>query len=304
MMNDVRLFGCGLLALILLPVSLSNAGEIRRTPLILSKGGTPEEPVVFDGQGLEIDLGIDVTERAWQKSGDVWRLPGGLEGLPPREDVQRAGLFIDEVPLRIMRDRTAEKAARDPKALIFVAADKLQPGQMGWAADGAIYFRWPERKSPGVGRIIQPPSKLESCVVIACSHIVVKNIIARHAANDGFNIHGHRIGIRLENVKAFSNGDEGISAHETVEMEVFDSEIAWNGSTAGGVADVNDSITSYTNCNVHHNLGAGFFFDGKSHRVTHCHIHDQTTPIVARNKTVEVTVDGKPFDSLRANPGL
>lgn len=297
MRNPVWSVGRVLLALFILSVSSGNAGEIRRTPLILSKGGTPERPAVFDGQGLEIDLGIDVTERAWQKSGDIWRLPGGLEGLPPRDDVQRAGLFIDEVPLRIMRDRTAEKATSDPTALIFVAADELQPGQMGWAADGAVYFRWPDGKSPEAGRIIQPPSKLESCVVIACSHIVVKNIIARHAVNDGFNIHGHRVGIRLENIKAFSNGDEGISAHETVEMEVFDSEIAWNGSTAGGVADVNDSTTSYTNCNVHHNLGAGFFFDGKSHRITNCRIHNQTTPIVARDKAVEVTVDGQPFKS-------
>ena len=37
----------------------------------------------------------------------------------------------------------------------------------------------------------------------------------------------------------------GISAHETTEMEVFNSEVAWNGSISGGVTDVNDAVTSY-----------------------------------------------------------
>jgi hypothetical protein len=157
---------------------------------------------------------------------------------------------------------------------------------MGWTAEGALYFRWPKGKTPGGGRIIRPPGKLESGVVIACSHIIVRNLTVRHAANDGFNIHGHRVGIRLENVKAFSNGDEGISAHETVQMDVFDSEIAWNGSAAGGVADVNDSVTSYTRCEVHHNLGAAFFFDGKHHRVTDCLIHHQDRDIVVRGDAV------------------
>jgi len=38
---------------------------------------------------------------------------------------------------------------------------------------------------------------------IACSHIIVRNITVRYAGNDGFNIHGDRKGIRLENVKVF-----------------------------------------------------------------------------------------------------
>lgn len=93
-------------------------------------------------------------------------------------------------------------------------------------------------------------------------------------------------------MKAFSNGDEGISAHETVQMDVFDSEIAWNGSSAGGVADVGDSVTTYTRCEVHHNLGAAFFFDGKHHRLTDCVIHHQDKDVVARGKYVVVEQSG------------
>jgi hypothetical protein len=107
-----------------------------------------------------------------------------------------------------------------------------------------------------------------------------------HAANDGFNIHGARVGIRLESVNALSNGDEGISAHETVEMEVEGSEIAWNGSVSGGVADVNDSVTSYKNCVLHHNLGAAFLLDGKRHRIIDCVIHHQAQDIVIRGTPI------------------
>jgi hypothetical protein len=267
-------------------LSSLHAQEIRREPLTLTQGGTPEKPAVFDGKGMIIDLGIDISGLGWLKSGDLWTTPAPVAGLPAVADVQRAGLFIDEVPIRISRDRNAEKASGIADKVIYTAPEVLQPGQMGWTAEGKVYFRWPLEKQPGTAPVIQPPAGLASCVNIACSHITIRNITARHAANDGFNIHGHRIGIRLENVRAFSNGDEGISAHETVQMEVSDSEIAWNGSSAGGVADVGDSITTYTNCELHHNVNAAFFFDGKLHRVTGCRIHHQDQAVLVRGDAV------------------
>ncbi len=269
-----------------------HAQEIRRTPLVLSKGGTAEQPAVFDGKGMVIDLGIDITGHDWIKDGDVWQSRGPLKGHPPVDDVQRAGLFIDEVPLRIVRDRAAEKKSGVAKNVIYPEPKALLPGQVGWAKDGAFYFRWPKEKKPGEGRVIQPPAGLASCVSFACSYITVRNVTAMHAANDGFNIHGARLGIRLENVKALSNGDEGISAHETVQMDVVDSEIAWNGSVSGGVADVTDSVTTYTNCELHHNVNAAFLFDGKFHRVTNCRIHHQDKDIVIRSPDTVVEQSG------------
>lgn len=274
------------LVLFLAIAATSLSQEIRRTPLTLKDGGTPEKPAVFDGQGMIIDLGIDVTAHDWEKQGDVWTSRGPFDKHPAVEDVQRAALFIEEVPMRITRDRAAEQKSGEKGKVIFTQPEALQPGQMGFKADGAIYFRWPEGKTPGSAKIFLPPAGLASCVNIACSYLTVKNITAIHAANDGFNIHGNRLGIRLENIKAFSNGDEGISAHETTQMDVVNAEIAWNGSSAGGVADVGDSITTYTNCEAHHNLGAAFFLDGKSHRITRCLIHDQSQDIVVRGDAV------------------
>ena len=277
---------CRASAIVLLLVTTAFSQEIRRTPLILKDGGTAENPAVFDGKGMIIDLGIDVTSHDWVESGDVWTSRGPFADHPPVADTQRAALFIKEVPVRITRDRAAEQKSGEKGKVIYAAAETLKPGEMGFKDDGSICFRWPEGKTPGSAKIFLPPAGLASCVAIACSYLTVRNITALHAANDGFNIHGARVGIRLENVKAFSNGDEGISAHETVQMDVFDSEIAWNGSSAGGVADVGDSITTYTNCELHHNLGAAFFFDGKQHRVTNCRIHHQSQDIVTRGDAV------------------
>lgn len=286
MMKHILLIGLAVLT------ASIHAQEVRRKPLILSQGGTPEKPAVFDGQGMIIDLGIDITAKDWIKDGDVWTLRTPLPGHSPVDDTQRAGLFIDEIPLRIVRDREAEKKSGVTKKVIYASPKALLPGQMGWTESGSPYFRWPVEKKPEASRIIHPPLNLASGVVIACSHITVRNITAMHAANDGFNIHGHRIGIRLENVKALSNGDEGISAHETVQMDVVDSEIAWNGSSVGGVADVNDSVTTYTNCVLHHNVNAAFLFDGKHHRVTNCVIHHQDKDIVIRGGGVTVEQSG------------
>lgn len=273
---------CRLLALTTFIITSVHAQEIRHVPLTLSKGGTPENPTVFDGKGMIIDLGIDVTMHDWQKNNDVWTSNGPFTKHPAVTDPQRGVLFIEEVPMRIVRDREAEKKRGVAGQVIFAAPEALKPGEVGFTAEGAIYFRWPTGKKPGTARIFLPPANLASCVSIQCSHIIVRNITAIHAANDGFNIHGARVGVRLEHVKAFSNGDEGISAHETVQMDVVDAEIAWNGSSAGGVADVNDSVTTYTNCEVHHNLAAAFSFAGKSHRVANTVIHHQAKDFEVR----------------------
>ncbi|CAM9688990.1 unnamed protein product, partial [Discosporangium mesarthrocarpum] len=239
------------------------------TPLVLTKGGTPEEPAVFDGQGMLIDLGITVTSHEWKKTGDLWTSqPGFLASFnqEPRIAGQTAGLFVDGISITIPRDLEAEKEHPDRKSRCYFPPDELQPGQMGYAENGSLYFRWPKGVSQNKP-ITLPPKAGVNCVSIACSHIIIRNITAKHAGNDGFNIHGDRKGIRLEDVRALSNADEGISAHETVEMEVVRAEVAFNGSAAGGVADVNDSVTTYRDCIVHDNAGAAFYFSGNSHAV-------------------------------------
>lgn len=254
-------------------------GRRSATPLVLRQGGTPEAPAVYDGQGVVIDLGIDVTDRAWKKAGDIWTSDGPLFSRKPLEAGQLAGLFLDELPLRLPRDLAAERLSPERKCRCYVAPGALKPGEMGYADDGSLYFRWPTNRAPDTTRLILPPAPGVSAVTIACSNIIVRNITAVHAANDGFNIHGRWAGIRLENVRALSNADEGISAHDDVQMDVDGAEIAWNGSQSGGVADVDRCVTTYRNCSVHDNLAAGFFLAGSAHAVTDSVISNQAVDV-------------------------
>ncbi len=266
---------------------LSPAADVSTKPLILKQGGTPEKPVVFDGKGMIIDLGTDVTDHAWEKTGDVWTSMTPLSGSKPVADGQSSALFVDEMPLPLARDSEAERALRGKKVkgFRFLPPDKLKPGQVGFTAEGILYFRWPAGKMPGQSHIVIPSKPALSGVTIACSQIIVKNITAMHAANDGFNIHGSWVGIRLENIRAISNCDEGISAHDDVQMEVDKAEIAWNGSSDGGVAEVGSSKTHYTNCTVHDNLGAAFKFFGVEHSVKDTVIYHQTKDFYLRDGT-------------------
>jgi hypothetical protein len=252
-----------------------SSAEIRTKPLVLNQGGTAEKPAVFEGNGMIIDLGTDITDSHWQTGGDIWTLPKLPPPNAPIMAGQYAALFIDEQPVTVPRDLEAESKQPDRKSRCYVAPAKLKPGQAGFTEEGALYFRWPSGKTPGKSRIILPPKEGASAVTIACSHIIVRNITAKYASNDGFNIHGKWVGIQLEDVKAFSNGDEGISAHDEVEMKVRRAEIAWNGSASGGVADVNQCVTAYENCILHDNAGAAFHFSGKSHSATDCQIYNQ-----------------------------
>ncbi|HEX4132110.1 MAG TPA: hypothetical protein VHZ24_18920 [Pirellulales bacterium] len=250
---------------------------VRTTALVIKQGGTPEKPAVFDGQGMVIDLAIDVTDHAWRKTGDVWTSDGPLLGRTPIVTGQLAGLFLEELPLSIPRDAAlAKQHPEHDQQRCYVAPAELKTGQMGYADDGSLYFRWPAHKDPAKTCILLPPKEGTSCIAIVCSHVIVRNITAIHAANDGFNIHGKWVGIRLENVKAFSNADEGISAHDDVEMQVDGAEIAFNGSSAGGVADVDHSVTTYRHCMVHDNLAAAFKFGPARHVVADTLIYNQS----------------------------
>jgi hypothetical protein len=276
------------------------------TPLVLKQGGTPEAPAVYDGKGVVIDLGVDVTGHAWKKEVDLWTSDGPLLGRKPIDAGQLAGLFLDELPLRLPRDLAAERASPERKCRCYVAPGALKPGEMGYAEDGSLYFRWPTNRAPDKTRLLLPPPPGVSAVTIACSNIIVRNITAMHAANDGFNIHGRWTGIRLENVRALSNADEGISAHDDVQMEVDGAEIAWNGSQSGGVADVDRCATAYRNCCVHDNLAAGFFFAGSAHAVTDTVISNQAVDVwvrkgaAFRRERVEWVRAGAPHSDAQA----
>ena len=152
----------------------------------------------------------------------------------------------------------------------------LKPGQMACTEDGLIYFRWPKGKLPGRARIFALPKSSVSCVSIACSHIIVRNITVMHAGNDGFNVHGQWLGIRLENVRAALQRGRRHCAHEEVQMDVDGAEIAWNGShplAAWPTSARARPLTRTAACMT--TWVPRFKFAGRSHTVTDTLIYNQ-----------------------------
>ena len=139
-----------------LPDRIASNPVIRTTPLVITQGGTADNPAIFDGQGMIIDLGIDISDHDWQKNGDLWTSREKLLDQEPVIAGQVAGLFVGAVPITIPRDVEAEKTRPDRKSRCYYPPEKLLPGQMGFTENGAAYFRWPANVLPGSVAVIHP----------------------------------------------------------------------------------------------------------------------------------------------------
>jgi hypothetical protein len=74
------------------------------------------------------------------------------------------------------------------------------------------------------------------------AHLVIRNLIATHPYNDGYNIHGDCRDVVFQNIRAVECGDDGISAHETAQYQV-DGLVSIGNST--GITDTVAAHTSY-----------------------------------------------------------
>ena len=91
--------------------------------------------------------------------------------------------------------------------------------------------------------------------------------------NDGFNIHGHSVGLRFENIRGYDCFDEGFSAHDTCEAEIRVGRF-WGNENA--IADVNDCVTRYWNCEFRDSVSVDALLIGRAHSLTDCRIVNTT----------------------------
>jgi hypothetical protein len=62
-------------------------------------------------------------------------------------------------------------------------------------------------------------------------------------------------------------GDQGISSHDTGQMTIRGAEVAFCGSRAGGIADINDCVTSYSSVLLHNNRKSVLTLRGGKHDI-------------------------------------
>jgi|GEM_PF-1391045 len=225
----------------------------RKTPfretLHLRVGGREGAPLVVEGNGAVIDLGTDITEGPWKEAGGEWTLERDVR--PSTRPVQVSSLFVDNEPLWVPH----EKEER-PQAFLRITPE------------GRFAVTFPAGKTPRNSRVtLTAPENQSGVFMDQGDHIVIRNLTVRYAGNDGFNLHGRGRNIVLENVRALLCGDQGISSHSETEMIIRGAEVAFCGSRAGGIADIGNSHTSYTNVILHHNRKPGVHLRGARHEI-------------------------------------
>ncbi len=261
-------------------INLTPEGGPYRDSIIFHKGGTPDNPIILDGHGSVVNLGLDVTAGPWTKTDEGYVLEG---------PVQPADLLVRADSRKIPADAPAGTRPVQENTRFYLAtpvyinglsvvSDHVQPSTAPRAWHGGYIVRYDDQ-----GRlVIAFPKGLtpENSVVVltgganymSCgvqcmnaNNVTIRNITSVFAPNDGFNCHGSCQNIRMEHITALFNGDQGISSHETCQVEVDDSEVAFNGTNDGSIEDVQQAVTTYRNLRVHQNRSLAFLFQQGHH---------------------------------------
>ena len=139
-------------------------------------------------------------------------------------------------PLAGIQRRESFEAFQHALRAQYPKLEELKDGQFAWepidASAGWLYVKGPLEKLEWAVRTQGIYTDRE------VHNITIRNLHARHALNDGYNIHGNAQGLRLLNVTAHECFDNGISPHGACSFTVQDSQFLRNEMAAG-----NDFLT-------------------------------------------------------------
>jgi len=217
---------------------LAKMDEPYREALRLRVGGTPERPLVVEGNGATLSGADPAPKTGWVEANGVYSLA---------QPTQVKFLFGPN--MRCERGKSATELDT----------------QHWWWENGKLYFRPAEGKTPG-DYDLEMAVRTSGVATNGTGQIIVRNLTCKHFWNDGFNIHGGSAPLWFENVVGVWNGDEGFSAHENAECYVRGGDFSnnyWH-----GIADINFSRTHYANIIVRNNRSKGIYFTGGMHSVT------------------------------------
>ena len=240
-----------------------NAGPYRE-PIIFRKGGLPSCPLILDGHGAVVNLGVDVTKGPWSKTDDGGYVLEGTAKLNTNPQTGQMALgSYGSTPVFV-------------NGLGLFCDHPMGKGQPAWHggktrldAQGRLVIVFPQGLTPENSVVVLTGGpQFTSCGVqcLSASNVVIRNLTSAFSADDGFNFHGICLNVVLERCKGIFNADQGISSHDDCQVDVRDSEVAFNGTQGGGVTDVTGRcFTNYKNMRMHQNRGSAFQLQGKYH---------------------------------------
>jgi hypothetical protein len=221
------------------------------------QSGELNRPITFDGNGNEFNLYPDDPQKLWTSLGNGAWLYGQM--------------YRDDAKPEKLAGKT--QGFYKGRRLIYVHGPEAPPlYSVTVHRDGRPIIHLPAEVRPPFRELILTNNPSTSVVRMEnVSYWHFRNMHVRGAGNDGFNWHGKGVGHVVENCTAMFCGDEGTSAHGQMEVSVKNSLFAFNGSSTGGVVDIAQSKTSYTNCLSVFNRDVGFRMrEGGQHSLVDC----------------------------------
>jgi hypothetical protein len=226
------------------------------------RAGEPGRPITLDGHGATLDGSEPLRPADWKEvSPGLFR----NDHLLPRFDAAMLGrwYFLWDGRMNHMQRTSKGPSAplKKPEELkpdewTFVKdPSRMKPG--GQLIFGAFYVQLAPGRKLAAARIAIPARSNGVALSGTNRHLVVRNTIATHVYNDGYNIHGVSRDCLLENIQAIDCGDDGVSAHDDCQCRVRGLVSSGNST---GICDVGDSVTEYDGVLIRDCLGHDLYF--------------------------------------------
>lgn len=193
-----------------------------REELYITASGTPDAPVVIEGNGNEI-TGFDPLRFNRDPDGKLRSPVAAPHPFVLRHQGKR-------VPEDASARRFSGPVAYDADARVLTLAEGVSPE--GWEIS----------------------VRTHAVRLLNVSHHRYRNLVASGARNDGFNLHGRGEGLVFEDITGRDNLDEGFSAHGHVACEINGGRFFGNDN---GVYNIQQSSTRIRNVDIYDNLGIG-----------------------------------------------
>jgi hypothetical protein len=228
-----------------------------------------QKPLTLDGHGATLDGSEPLNPDDW---------PEVAPGLFRNDHLLR----LDDAVIQrwfFLWDGKMNHMGRSSKGLRpdFKKPEELQPGEWTFLRDdsrkvagsaqvfGAFYVKLAPGQKLADAHIAAPVRSAGVQMSGANKWLVIRNLIATHVYNDGYNIHGVSRDCLFDHIRAFECGDDGISAHDDCQYRV-NGLVSIGNST--GIADTGDSVTEYDHVFIKDCLGVDLlFFGGTRHLV-------------------------------------
>lgn len=214
-------------------------------------GGVPGRPITIDGHGATITGCDPLRWDSWQSVGEgLYKSDKFIDELQEFDDGSKLGrvyLVFDGVAQHMGRSMKGKKAN-------FKSPSDLQAGEWTFVeSERTFYLKIAGSKESAK---VEAPYRRNGLTVrapkVAATNVVIKNLIVCRVLNDGFNFHGSSRNFLLENIAAIECGDDGLSPHETNEVEI---DGFWSVGNSTGMGNGFLSKTVARNVRLEANLG-------------------------------------------------